>query len=168
VAGSPAGSGSAEPPDVTTGSAGSAGAIAAGSGSGAIIATFPVDTGSGAGSGSAAEVKPTTAQITLKTKPPGAEIYVNGILVEDVVTPMPFELPISKKPVKLTLRYKDHADIDVKNFTVTEDVTTEYPPFKKKSGTGTTSSRGSGSRGAGNRGSATPGTGNDTGLMRPE
>ncbi|MBA3820058.1 MAG: sulfite exporter TauE/SafE family protein, partial [Deltaproteobacteria bacterium] len=159
VGGVLAGSGSGSQPDLNPGSAGSAGSQGA----------TTVAAGSGAGSGSAAEIKKTTAQITLTTKPAGAQIYINGILVEDVVTPMPFELPISKRPVKLTLRYKDHVDIDVKSFVVTDDVTTAYPPFqKKKSGTGTTTTnRGSGSRGSGNRGSAT-GTGNDTGLMRPE
>jgi eukaryotic-like serine/threonine-protein kinase len=113
----------------------------------------------------------THAKITIETNPSEAEIYINGILVEvdgkAVKTPASFEVPISAKPVKLTLRRDGFEDIEEKTFSIGDDVKKTFPDFKKKkSGTGKGSGKtpGKGS-GTGKGSSNTP---NDTGLMKPE
>ena len=137
-----------------------------------------VDTGSAKtqdGSGSAKIETPppkTHAKITIETNPSEAEIYINGILVEvdgkAVKTPATFDVPISVKPVKLTLRHDGFEDIEEKTFSISDDVKKTFPDFKKKR----TSSSGKTGKGSAGKGSATGkgsgGTSNDTGLMKPD
>ena len=109
----------------------------------------------------------THAKVTLETQPPGAEIYVNGILVEGpdgkpILTPTPFELPLSKTPVKITLRKRGYEDIEERGFPISDDIKKTFPKFARKS-----SSVGKGSGKTPGKGSQT-GTSNDTGLMRPD
>jgi hypothetical protein len=49
------------------------------------------------------------ATIVITTDPPGAKILVNGVDV-DTVTPNPIELPLSTKPVKITLKLDGYRD----------------------------------------------------------
>jgi hypothetical protein len=159
--------------------------------------TEPIaDTGSGTGIASAAVTPPpltpdaaektievdarveapppvkTHAKITIETNPSDAEIYINGILVEadgkPVKTPASFEVPISAKPVKLTLRREGFEDIEEKTFAISEDVKKTFPDFKKKksSGTGKGSAKPPGKGSGTGKGSST--SPNDTGLLKPE
>ena len=172
---------------VETNGSGSAAGIASGvtpgsdktveHGSGSQVAA--VNNGSGSaetqvGSGSAKVETPppvkTHAKITIDS-PPDAEIYINGILVEadnkPIKTPASFDVQISAKPVKLTLRREGYEDIEDKAFSVSEDVRKGFPAFKKKrtsSGTG----KGSAGKGSGKGSGQGSGTSNDTTLMKPD
>jgi len=146
---------------------GSGSQVAAGSGSAEV------------GSGSAKVETPppppvkTHAKITIEA-PSDAEIYINGILIEvdgkPVKTPTSFDVPISAKPVKLTLRRDGYEDIEEKAFSISDDVKKGFPAFKKKR-TSSVTGRGSAGKGSAGKGSGQTGKGsssNDTGLMRPD
>jgi serine/threonine protein kinase len=147
-----------------------------GSGSAAVVATGSGSAETQEGSGSAKVEPPppppkTTAKLTFKTKPLGAEILVNGKALPDVITPMAFEFRISDDPVKITLRKNGFEDIVLENFVVTDDVTQQLPDFKRKRSSGTSSNSGKGSAGKGSAGKGSTkgsGTRNDTGLMTPD
>ena len=102
--------------------------------------------------------EPTNATITLTTTPAGARIFVNGIEI-DQVTPEPFTLPRSKKPVKIVLKLDKHDDHVIDAFVVDKDVSNDYTLKPKR-------------RAGGGRGSATGRPGgsgpSDTGLIRPD
>ncbi|MBA3503710.1 MAG: hypothetical protein H0T65_25325, partial [Deltaproteobacteria bacterium] len=146
---------------------GSAMTVEHGSGSSAVVATGSGSAQTQEGSGSAKVEPPppppkTTAKLTFKTKPMGAEILVNGKVLPDVITPMAFEFRISNDPLKITLRKDGYEDIVLDKFVVSDDVTQQLPEFKKKrtsSGTGKGSGKGSA------KGSA---KGPDDNLMRPD
>ena len=120
----------------------------------------------------------THVKLTFETDPAGAEIFINGVQVETpdgkpVLTPAPFELPLSKKPVKITLRKKGYEEIEERNFSIADDVKKTFPDFKPRR----TSSRGdrgdkTGKTGTGTgqqkTGTGNTGSTNDTTLMRPD
>ncbi|HEU0032652.1 MAG TPA: protein kinase [Kofleriaceae bacterium] len=167
-------SGSASDPGSGSGSAktvdrGSGSALAAGSGSDA-AGSNAAGSNAAVGSGSAAVAEPKVSTITLTTTPPGAKIYVNGQEIDEV-TPQPFEVKLSKKPIKITLRLDKYEDI-VLDAVPDKNVTVEKTFKPKKRVTTTT---GKGSNATTGKGSASPNTGkgsgsgkgNDTGLERP-
>ncbi len=151
---------------VERGSAGSGGSatesVGSGSGSGSGSATEQVGSGSGSGSaieqvgsGSGSAAVPMMSVITLTSMPSGASIWVNG---KDTGkrTPSPIEIDRAKGTVTLTFKLAAHADVVLKKFDVSKDVT--KPVTLKKKGTGNSNpGRGSGS-----------GRKDDTTLERPE
>jgi serine/threonine-protein kinase len=76
-----------------------------------------------------APAAPTTAKMTVRTQPPGADVY-NGF--ERLgATPGPFELPSSTNSVELTLKKKGYAD---KKLSVVPDHDREFDVELRKSG----------------------------------
>jgi hypothetical protein len=137
-------------------------------------------TGSDAKTGSAgsAVTAPKVSKITLVSTPPGAKIYINGVELEQV-TPQPFEVPLSDKPIKIVLKLDGYKDIVFEKMVPNQNINEERA-FQKKpkytpdrppgKGSGSSTPPGPGSAktppntgsGSGKRGS------NDTGLIKPE
>jgi eukaryotic-like serine/threonine-protein kinase len=133
--------------------------------------------GSGPGSATVEPPKTTTATVTITTTPPGAKILVNGVEL-DQRTPEPFELPISTKEVKVTLKLDGYKDIVLEKLVPNQNINEERA-FKKKSvavippvGVGKGSATVGTGKGSGSAGKGSAGTGkgsgrNDTGLIKP-
>ncbi|MGN6110634.1 MAG: serine/threonine protein kinase [Kofleriaceae bacterium] len=139
-------SGSAAGSGDTGSAAGSASGSAAGSAS-----------GSAAGSASTPSIPAGLAKLTLTTRPVGVRVFVDHKELAGVRTPGPFTLPLSDKPVKITLRSTGYEDLDVLLPSLTGDFQGEYK-LKRKAAANP------------GRGSNTgpDGPSNDTGLMRPD
>jgi hypothetical protein len=141
--------------------------------SGSQVAAVATGSGSAQTQAGSAKVEPspapspeppakTTAKLVFETTPNGAEILINGIVVEDgdkpVLTPEPIQVTISSKPIKITLRKAGYDDYEIKNVATAEDLTKTGIKLKPK--------RTSTGRGSAGRGSSRPT--NDTGLMTPD
>jgi hypothetical protein len=114
--------------------------------------------------------KPTIATITLTTTPAGAKILVNGVPI-DAVTPQPFDLPISSKPVKIVLQLDGYKDIVLDKLVPNQNINEEKRFEKKAKSTWTPPVTPPG-KGSNNNTQQTPpgkgsGKGDDTGLKRP-
>jgi serine/threonine-protein kinase len=169
------GSGEGSGADPGPGSAGSAASgtdPGPGSGSGSGPEAGPgSDQTAGEGSGSQATPMPTfpdEAKITLTTRPANARIIIDGE-EQPVRTPTPFTLPRGKERVKIVLRLPNHEDLEVRLVPDQDHASDHVLKPRRKTPPPPDPRRGSGNKGSGNKGSGTdPGTGDDSGLMRPK
>ena len=111
-------------------------------------------------------------RLIVHSKPPGAEIYLDGIDTGKA-TDATLELPRKTKAVTLVLRLDHYDDLVLKNVAIDKPEVTQDVTLKKHaSSSGGHSGGGShpphGSGAAQGSGTGPRGPGNDTGLMRPE
>jgi serine/threonine-protein kinase len=110
----------------------------------------------------AVEVTATTAVVTITSNPSGAKIILDGKELKDR-TPAELKLPIGGKPVKIVLKLREHEDLALKPFVVSEDQKLLDNKLKRRTISVPTG------KGSGDKGSAGKGKGSDdTGLIRPE
>ncbi len=124
-----------------------------------------------AGSATVAPPEPTVTKLTIHSKPPGAEIYLDA-LDTGKTTDATLELPRKTKSVTITLKLSHYDDLTLKNVALDKDEVTQDIALKEHhsgSHTGPVT-HGPTGHGSGAQGSATgpKGPGNDTGLMRPD
>jgi hypothetical protein len=135
------------------------------------------DTNVAPGNGSAVvvvppPVEPMTTKIAVHSKPPGAEILLDGI-DQNKVTDATLEVPRAKKTVTITLRLKNYDELVVKDLALDKPELTETLALRKKhagGGTATVVVPGKGSGSATT--TTTKGNGStkscDTCLERPD
>jgi serine/threonine protein kinase len=111
----------------------------------------------------AVELTAKTATVTITSNPSGARIYIDG-KEHKQKTPAALKLPTGGKPVKIVLKYRDHEDLALKPFVVSEDQKLLDNKLKRRTITIPTG-KGSGDKGSAGKGK---GSSDDTGLMRPE